>query len=124
MRFHDSNLGCVPLRKTPPSRIRHALSRIASRDSVNRTSSDSRADGFRGPTLPEVGEPDVELRPCCRYILGVSIAGGAPRLPGATATLVMVISRDGRSPQCPRSTSSPHPSVPCAISHPQVVANL
>lgn len=77
-------------------------------------------------TLPAVVESDdVGLRPCCKwYILGVSIAGGAPRLPGATATLVMVISRDDRGPQCLRSTSSPRPSVSRATSHPQVVANL
>lgn len=111
-------------RRIRMSNIRHALSRIASRDLVNRTSSDLGFTGggrISGPTLPELGEPDVGLR---WYILGVSIAGGVPRLPGATATLVMVISCDGRRPQCLRSTSSPRPSVPRAISHPQVVANL
>lgn len=127
MRFHDSNLGCIPLRKTPPCKsVSHQTRSLAHHIARFRTSSDL---GFSvgwilGFTLPEVGEPDG-LKPCCRwYILGVSIAGGAPRLPGATATLVMVISRDGRRPQCLRSTSSPRPSVPRAILHPQVVANL
>lgn len=103
-------------RRIRMSNIRHALSRIASRDLVNRTSNDLGFTGggrISGPTLPELGEPDVGLR---WYILGVSIAGGVPRLPGATATLVIVISRDGRRPQCLRSTSSPRPSVPRASS--------
>ena len=128
MRFHDSNLDCVPLRKTPPCKscVSHQTRSLAHRIARFRTSSDlGFSDGWvLGFTLPEVGEPDG-LRPCCRwYILGVSIAGDAPRLPGATATLVMVISRDGRRPQCLRSISSPRPSVPRAISHSQVVANL
>lgn len=74
-------------------------------------------------TFPEVGEGDVEFNPCCRwYIFGASIDGGAPRLPGATATLVMVVSYDGRSPRL-LPTTCPRPSAISVIGHPRTVTS-
>lgn len=78
---------------------------------------------LRLTTFPEVGEGDVEFNPCCRwYIFGVSMDGGAPRLPGATATLVMVVPYDGRSPRLLRTTC-PRPSAISVIGHPRTVTS-